>query len=173
MSALDNTPVNKNFLSPINFNFSIQRAPHLNFFVQSVNIPGISLLPPAAGTPFSNIPVPGDRLHYQELIVQFKVDEDLQDYLELHNWIRSLGFPEDFTEYAQIAHVAPGSAKGTSSDITLLVSNQIRIPKWQITFRNAFPVSISSLNFSTTDSDVQYITASANFRYIFYDIAQV
>jgi hypothetical protein len=42
MSSIDNTPENKNFLSPLNFRFQIKKAPHVNFFVQSVNIPAIS-----------------------------------------------------------------------------------------------------------------------------------
>ena len=43
MSILDTQPTNKNFLSPLGFRFTIKKAPNLNFFVQSVNIPTLSL----------------------------------------------------------------------------------------------------------------------------------
>ena len=50
MSAiLDQTPSNRNFLSPLNFKFTIKKAPHVNFFIQKVNVPQIILKPPIAG----------------------------------------------------------------------------------------------------------------------------
>ena len=102
MTALDNTPYNKNFLNPLNFNFYIKRAPYVNFFVQSVNLPGFGFTTPLQQTPFSNIPQTGDRIIFQDLEVTFKVDEELQNYLEIANWIRSIGFPENFEQYAGI-----------------------------------------------------------------------
>ena len=44
MTAIDKTPTNKNFLSPLNFQFQLKRAPYLNFFIQSINIPGVNFL---------------------------------------------------------------------------------------------------------------------------------
>jgi len=173
MSAIDNTPVNKNFLSPLNFNFYIQRAPHLNFFAQSVNLPGVSFINPIQTNPFTNIPQPGDRIHFEDLTVTFNVDEDLQNYLEIHNWIRSLGFPENFQEYAQIKAQQPTSGAGIRSDLTLFISNGIKIPNFEVTFREAFPIAISRLNFQTTDSTIDYITASATFKYIFFEIQKL
>ena len=49
MSAINNTPENKNFLSPLNFRFQIKKAPNVNFFIQKVNIPQIEL--PQVDTP--------------------------------------------------------------------------------------------------------------------------
>ena len=81
MSAiLDQTPSNRNFLSPLNFKFTIKKAPHVNFFIQKVNVPQIILKPPIAGNPFTNIPYPGDHIDYSTLEITFKVDEDLQNY---------------------------------------------------------------------------------------------
>ena len=102
MSVIDNTPANKNFLSPLNFRFQIKKAPHVNFFIQKVNIPSIALPNPTVSNPFVNIPYPGEHLRYGDLEISFKVDEDLQNYLEIHNWLVSLGKPENFDQYKQI-----------------------------------------------------------------------
>ena len=87
MSAVTNTPENKNFLSPINFRFQIKRSPHLNFFIQRVNLPAIRLPHVTYPNPVQNIPYFGEHMEYADLVIEFKVDEDLQNYLELHNWI--------------------------------------------------------------------------------------
>ena len=51
MTAIDNTPSNKNFLSPLNFKFTIKKAPHVNFFIQKVNIPDLGLKPVVTSNP--------------------------------------------------------------------------------------------------------------------------
>jgi hypothetical protein len=173
MSALDNNPVNGNFLSPLNFSFQLKRAPYINFFVQKINLPSVSLDFPLQQTPFTNIPIAGEHVRYGDLNVTFKVDENLQNWFEIHNWIRSLGFPDNFGEYSKIALNTISSGNGVLSDITVLISDSVKNPNYSVTFRDAFPVSLSDLNFQTTDSSVDYITASASFRYILFDIQKI
>ena len=173
MSALDNTPVNKNFLSPLNFKFTIKKAPYVNFFTQKVNIPGISMPPKEAPNPMVNIPYPGDHLRYEPLVLDFKVDEDLQNYLEIHNWVRDLGFPEDFGQYRNIEEADPLSGEGIYSDISLVILSSTKMPNYEITFTDAYPVSISDLQFNTIDQDVNFITARATFRYTYFTIADI
>jgi len=170
MTALDNIPENKNFLSPLGFKFQIKKSPHLNFFVQNVNIPGITLAPPTSGNPFVRLSYPGDHIQYDDIMVSFKVDEDLQNYLEIHNWIRDLGFPNKFDEYRRIQKVAPTTGLGIRSDISLIILSSAKNPIYDVTFKDTFPVSLSSLIFDTTSNDVNYIEASATFRYTSFDI---
>ena len=87
MTAIDNTPSNQNFFSPYNFTFELKRSPYLNFFIQSLNVPGISLNSPTYPTPFVNIPMAGEHLSFNNLSVTFKVDEQFKNYLEIFNWI--------------------------------------------------------------------------------------
>lgn len=173
MSALDNTPLNKNFLSPLNFDFSIQRAPHINFFIQSVNLPGLSFMNPLQPTPFSNIPQTGDRIYYDDLVVTYKVDEDLQNYLEIYNWFTSIGFPADFNQYQQLKAQSLTTGKAIYSDITLLISNSTKVANFQVNFRECFPVAIGPLQFNSTDNDINYLTCTATFRYIFFEITKI
>lgn len=173
MTAIDNTPENKNFLSPLNFRFQIKKAPHVNFFIQRVNIPAIQVGNADTSNPFVVIPHPGDHINYGTLEITFKVDEDLTNYLEIHNWIRALGFPEKYEEYKTIQDVKPYTGDGIYSDISLIVLASTKTPNYDITYRDAFPISLSALTFLTTDSSVNYIEASATFKYTLFDITKI
>ena len=96
-------------------------APHVNFFIQKVNVPRISLRPIETPSPFIKIPYSGEHMDYANLQVTFKVDEKLQNYLEIHNWLRSLGKPHDFEEFAEIEKHPSVSGDGIFSDITISV----------------------------------------------------
>lgn len=173
MTALDNIPENKNFLSPLGFRFQIKKCPTVNFFVQNVNLPGISLPQVDTPNPFVSLPYAGDHISYDFLTINFKVDEDLQNYLEIHNWIKQLGFPNTFDEYKRIASVPKTSGMGTVSDMSLMVLSSSRNPKFDIIFKDSFPISLSSLIFDVTRNDVNYLEASATFKYISYDITSI
>jgi hypothetical protein len=173
MTAVDNTPSNKNFLSPLNFVFQIKRSPHLNFFVQEANLPGISVNFPTQQNPFVRIPISGDHVDFGNLRVTFKVDEELQNWFEIHNWIRALGFPFEFEEYRTLKTAPTQTGDGITSDITLVLLNQIKKPIFEISFRDAFPISLSEMSFNTTDESVDYISATAEFRYVLYDVVKL
>lgn len=173
MSAVDNTPLNKNFLSPLGFKFQIKKAPHVNFFIQKVNIPSLLLVSPEKGNPFVNIPYPGEHLRFGELKIEFKVDEDLKNYLEIHNWMRALGKPENFEQYKQIQDQPIASGDGIYSDISLMVLSSSKMANYEIVFVDAYPIIISDLNFNSVDTDVNYIAASASFKYTYYTITNI
>jgi hypothetical protein len=170
MSAIDNTPENKNFLSPLNFKFSIKKAPHVNFFIQKVNIPEIKLGVTDYPTPFVKVPVPGEHIEYGLLNVTFKVDEDLQNYLEIYNWLVGLGKPEDFIQYRNLKDKPNMSDEGIYSDISVMVLSSTKMMNYDIVYVDAFPISLSSVGFNTIDSDVNYIEASASFKYSYFNV---
>ena len=173
MSAIDNTPANKNFLSPLNFRFQIKKAPHVNFFIQKVNIPEIKINSPESLNPLVRIPYPGEHIDYGTLKIEFKVDEDLENYLEIHNWLKALGKPTDFEQYKAIENIPTWTGDGITSDISLIVLASTKMPNYDITYTDAYPESLSGLNFNTVDTDVNYVTASATFRYVYYDITKI
>ena len=172
MTAITDTPTNLNFLSPLNFKFTLMRAPTVNFFIQSVNIPGMTLRSTEMPTPFIKVPVPGDHLNYDELEISFKVDEDLVNYFEIHNWIRALSHLKP-SEYRALQYSPQYTGSSIRSDISLQILNSNRKPNYEITYKDAFPVSISSLEFDTKDEDVSFISATAKFEYINFDVRKV
>lgn len=172
MTAIEDTPSNLNYLSSLNYKFSIKRAPHVNFFVQKVNVPSLYLQPVDTPNPFISIPQPGEHLTYDTLSVTFKVDEKLQNYLEIHNWIRALGKPTNFAEYAAIKNKPSWTGESITSDLTVSILSNIKTMNYDVTYIDAFPIQLSELVFNTTDTDVNYLEATASFKFTYYDIAK-
>lgn len=171
MSALDYTPINKNFLSPLGFKFFVQKLPNVNFFIQRVNVPGLAMGgTPTASNPFVQIPYSGDHLDYNEFRITFKIDEDMENYLEIHKWLRGLGFPEDFANYREIENEDRMLGGGLKSDASLIITTNGKSPNIECVFTDIFPISLSDIEFNTTDDNVNYIEATAAFRYTFYKI---
>lgn len=174
MSALDSTPSNRNFLSPLNFKFILKRAPHVNFFLQKVNLPQVTInRTPEYSNPLINIPLAGEFVTFSPLNITFKVDEDFQNYLEIFNWIKALGDYGRDGDYKKLQDASPGSEKGLVSDISLMVLSSTKMPNYDITFMDAFPTTISAMTFNTTDNDVSYIEATAEFRYTIFEITNI
>jgi hypothetical protein len=163
MSVIDNQPTNPSFLSPLGFKLQIKKTPHINYFVQAALLPSVSLGTADAETPFIKIPFPGTKLTFGNLQVTFKVDENMQNYLEIYDWLKAVGFPDNFAQYSNIAGASLSSGDGVFSDITLIVMDSAMNPNMEITFYDCFPVDLSGLEFDSTSADVQYLTSTATF----------
>jgi hypothetical protein len=173
MPMIINQPDNINFLSPLGFRFSLARAPNLNFFATDVNIPSLTLGFIEVPTPFKILEFPGDRLDFGELQVTFKVDENFANYFEISNWIRALGFPETFGEYKKLKDAAAGNKEKIFSDATLVIMNSSMIPNIEVKFEDLFPISIGDINFTSTDSTVNYVTNTATFKYKIFTVKKL
>ena len=57
----------KIFFSVKNFEFTLNRLPNVEFFIQNATIPGVTIPDATQTTPFSNIPRPGNKLLFEEL----------------------------------------------------------------------------------------------------------
>lgn len=110
------------------------------------------------------IPSPG-KIEYGDFSITYKIDEDLQNYLEIFKWMVDLGFPDTFTQYAELAQKKQESGYGLESDISLLVLNAVQKPTYVFTMKDAFPISLIMNPFDTTKPDVTYATATAVFKY--------
>ena len=163
---------NRNFLSPIGFLFILDKARKVSFLCQKAEIPTVELgqveIPTRGLVP---IPVEGN-MRYSEFSMEFIVDEDLRNYMQIHNWMRALGTPQEFKErrvwlnkYADSPSEDP-----RFSDATLQVLNNNNIANFDVVFKDMFPVSLSSLPFDVTGGDNDYFTATTTFRYTLYEI---
>lgn len=156
---------NPNFLSPLNFKFVLSRTPNINFNVQSVRLPGMSLSSTETATPFVSMPDSG-KIIFSPLTITFRVNEDMADYLEIHNWMKGLGSPSSFEEYAALKN----SDAGLYSDATLVINNSRKLGNLSATFIDMFPVELSDLQFTTMDADVNYLECTVDFRFLRYEI---
>ena len=109
-------------------------------------------------TPFGlRVPFTGNP-QYDDLSVTFLVGENMRDYLEIFNWMTLIGHPNDLEHFPKVQ-------ADTVSDVSVMVLNSSSRPIINIHFTDAFPVSLSSLEFDSTLSDVQYAQATVSFRY--------
>lgn len=174
VGAIKRQPINRNFLSQLDFKFILHRAPNVSFFLQRINIPGVNIPPVPIGNPFTNIPYSGDHITWQPLAIEFKVDEDFANYFELHNWLKGLGFPENFQQHTDLVEAGKTlMGEGVRSDISLMILSSVKQPNIEIIFHECICTSLSDLVFSTTPSDVDYLEAMATFAYVWYDVERI
>ena len=171
---------NRNYLSPVGFKFVITKVPKADFFSNEASIPGINLGFTLQPTYLKDIPVAGDKLTYEDFTLSFFVDENLENYLQVHNWLRGLGFPDSVQEFIDLktsdTYSPDPSAKNALneySDATLFIYNSNYNEIAKVKFKDVFPVSLSTINFSATTDDINYVTAEATFKYSIYDIEAV
>jgi hypothetical protein len=167
-----NQIANRNFLSPVGFKFTLAKEPKVAFFCNSAKIPEITLGTATQPTYLKNIDVPGDKLEYGDFSLRFLVDEDLVNYMAIHNWLNGLGFPESTSEFKSLTTNDDGirDLKEQFSDGSLHILNSNYRDVAVVKFRDLFPISLTSLEFEASDRDVSYFTAEVGFKYTIYDI---
>ena len=175
--------------------FSILKLPKVEYFCTQVNLPGITLGGSLEQkTPLKDIPIPGDKLTYDPLSMTFLVDENLENFQEIHGWLVGLGFPRDYSEFrnllstgddrfptktqsvsTEIGKVKYGSPNvgGIYSDATLTILTSKNNPQLEVRFRDVYPTALTGLTYSQQATDVDYLTATVSFNYSIYDFASV
>ena len=188
-------PTKFDYAEPTKFKFSIIKLPKVEFFITTANLPGISLGVAEQITPLKDIPLPGDRLQYDTLTIQFLVDENLENYREIHGWLTGVGFPKNYEQFQNVQGAATdrfpttenvGTSKelgeikkatqdegGLYSDATLFVLTSKNNSNLEIRFRDLYPISLSGLDFNQQATDVNYLTANVTFEYKIYEFANV
>jgi hypothetical protein len=157
-------------LSPGGFSFHIKKLPELNFFVQSVEMPGIALGYAEMATPFKKLPIYGDHMEYSgDLSVNFKVNEDLGNYIEIHNWLKGIAFPDEFQQFADISDpVKEQTGDGVESDGYLMVLSSAMNPLIRIDFENLFPINLGGIRLDSRDASIEYIESTVDFKFSKY-----
>ena len=195
INSISRQPTQQDYASPSQFKFSIAKLPKVEFFCTEVNIPGISLGNATQLTTLRDIPLPGTKLEFGDLSLTFLVDEKFDNFEEIYTWLRSLGFPADHTEYANLVEAGrdrfPTQGKelsgvskfagregtavnvgSTLSDATLSILSAKNNVIKEVRFTDIFPTGLSGVGFSTQATDVQYLTSTVNFKYTLYDFAE-
>ena len=166
---------NKNYLSPIGFLLLLDKAKKVSFLCQRAEIPQMTLgdvqIPTRGLVP---IPVEGN-MRYSDFTIEFIVDENLENYLQIHNWMRALGTPQDFTERKvwREAYAETPTRDPRFSDATLQVLNNNNNANFDVVFKDLFPTDLSTLSFDVTGTDNEYFTATATFKYTLYEVRKV
>ena len=192
-NAYSRQPTKFDYASPTQFKFQITKLPKVEYFTTACNIPGISLNATVQPTPLADIPLPGDTIIFNDLEITFLVDENLENYREIHGWMYGIGFPKARTQFAALvdankdrfptegrdskatdAGKVKYGAQGLGpifSDATLNVLTSKNNANIEVRFNNVFPTSLSGLNFNQQADDIDYLTATVNFKYKLYEFA--
>lgn len=163
-------PKNKNLLGQTAYSLILQRLPTVEYFCQNIGLPSVSLGSVNVTTPVIDYPLPGEKLTFSPLNVTFRVDEDMKNFIEIFNWMVGLGSPEDPKQYR--TYKENSINKRNLSDGTLKILSNKHNPNITVKFKEMFPENISELQFSTSASDIQYLEATASFRYTSYSISK-
>lgn len=151
---------NRNFLAPNGFKLSLINFPKVSFFCQSANIPGLRIPDITIANPFRDYSIAGTETEYEDLSVKFLIDEDMTNYSTIHQWLRKTGLAENFD-------TDPNPIEGQG---VLEILNSNWRPNITIEFDDLFPVSLTSLDFDVSDTNVEYMIAQAVFKFKIYRI---
>lgn len=167
--------------------------PLTEWFVVSCNIPGVTMGQGVVPTPLTDIPFIGDKLTYDQFSMTFLVDEKMKNFIELHDWLINMAAPQKNSQfmaqtsdyvldtgqrtkfYRDIEGVSTQVTGNTSDrelycDIQIFILSSKNNPVAKFTLQNAFPVSLSSLDYSSQDSDTNYVQCNVSFAFPFYTI---
>ena len=189
-SPLSRQPTKLDYASPTQFRFIITQLPKVEFFTTAAVIPSITLGDTAMPTRFKEIPMMGDKLDYEPLTITFLVDEYLENYLSLHEWMTAIGFPENheqFSTFRSVTSNTPVDTIGTKStgigsvqsstavrsmfsDATLTILSNKNNPIAEARFEDIYPTNLGALEFNQNATDVDYLSVTATFAYKIYKI---
>ena len=194
-NSLTRQPTKLDYAAATQFKFNITKLPKVEFFCTSVNIPGVTLGETSQDTPLKTIPIPGDELTYGSLNVDFMIDENLENYREIHGWLTGLGFPKSHTQFETFINAGSdrfptSNATANSreagkvddigfdvgaqySDATLSILSSKNNPVLEVRFRDLYPTSLSGLSYDQQAGDTSYLTGSVSFSYQIYEFANM
>ena len=185
---------NRNFLSPIGFKFTIQRLQGVDFFCQSASVPQMTMQAADQPTRFNKIPYPGDELYYEDLYIKFLVDENMKNWQQVHDWMREMATPVTDKEFTysrgnirsdndpDVVPIGSGRNRDLRAelygdwmnqwmcDCSLFILSSNYRPVAEVVFRNAWPASLTTLNFDSGVPDINYFTAELSMKYTNYDV---
>ena len=193
-NALSRQPTKLDYASPTQFKFNIIKLPKVEYFCTAINIPGISINYVEQQTPLKDIPHPGEKLKYADLQMTFIVDENLENFQEIHGWLYGLGFPDGYSDYKSLTDAGqdrfptsksnvsnelgviryPAPSQGAAfSDATLMVLTNKNNPVVEVRFKDVFPISLGGLQYNQQATDINYLTCDVIFKYSIYRFANI
>jgi len=171
--------INKSILNKNNFRLLIDKVPATEYYIKSCNIPGLafSAIEQGAGVGLDAY-FPGDKVTFDDLVVNFLVDEDLENFKEIYDWMNAIvpiKDPKDYETYVKTSRTSIGTSDGKGSyqnemsDITLITTTNKNIPNRYFRFHDCFPIGLSGLDFES-GADGEAVVATITFKFTYYDI---
>jgi hypothetical protein len=151
-----------NYLSGNRCVFTIPDLTSTSFTINGFELPSITLPAAPQATPLIRVPVYGETLTYQELTLDFLVMENLENWLEFHTWIRSLGFPEESKEFK--------NRKFDKIDGYATIYSSHNNPIIRFKFLNLVPIQLGGILFTEAIQETTAVVSSITMEYERYDV---
>ena len=190
-SALARQPTEFNYSQSNQFKVHLSLFPKTEWFIVRANIPSVTLGQAVQATSLIDMPLIGDKLTYDQFYFTFIVDEKLQNYMELHDWLINIGFPERHTQFqsqtrtdgvtrpvgktfdTKVAGFGKESDRDLYSDITMFILSSKNNPVAVIKFFESFPVNLTNIEYSQQETDTTYAECTATFAYSLFTISPI
>ena len=166
-------PSTVNPLQLSGFSMNINKIPELSFWVQTANIPSIDLTNTEQSTPFTNVYQAGDKPNFGDLSITFLVDENLDNYTALYEWIYLVGFPQNYTQVQSWKSRWWDKDKfdsnfGLTSDGSITIKTSNARPIRTVYFKDLIINSLGELLLTSDQTETQYVTCTAGFKYTYW-----
>ena len=163
LSPINRQPTSTNYLYQTFYKFQMRRLPKVNYFMQKVSLPDFASGGPIEQpTRFVSVKHPSRNVSFDNLSIEFLVDENLENWRELYDWMRTIYLVDDYRKFESetSTHFTEGSI--------LLLNSAMNVNK-EIRFHNLLPISLSGIDFDSTDTDLSPRIATATFAFDFYE----
>lgn len=156
---------NRNPANQTNFKLEIPGLEEVNYFVQTANLPGMSMA--GVSTPFLNhqTNVPSNRIEYDEATMNFIVSEDYSNHTQIRLWMHAFAFGKKDGSDANIW--------GVTKDINLFLLDSNKVPRFKVVYFAAYPTSLGAIPLDSAVNSTQVLDTNVSFRYQYYDILPV
>jgi hypothetical protein len=141
----------------------------MRYFVQDVGLPGVSTSAPEVATPFVPTYRHGGTLRYETLNISLLLDEDMRAWEETYNWMVALTKPTQFPEYAKFKN----KDGALYHDAIMTINTNSNISNMRFRFSSCHPISLSGVSFSHRENAEVQLTASATFRYDYFQLTRI
>lgn len=155
---------NINYLRTNAFKFTIDRGSNqLELFCQATGLPGVKLSsspqPTILGT---QIPVATNTFAFDPLVVEFIVDENLDNWKSVFDWMKEIGNISNDTEGT------PYQTWSATATLTPMTPEFCPLSNRIITFYYVIPVDLGGLSFKADINDPVPIKCRVTFSYAYY-----
>ncbi len=184
--ALDRQPDNENLLQTTAFIFVMTKAPEVVYFCQSASVPSISVIDTPVLSKHPTLHFADPKLNYDPLTLSFLVNEDMGNWMEIYNWMRSFTIHDETLEPRNRSEIRlsgiansddpysasskPGDPSDYQVDGTLVLLNSNSLPQASITFKDLYPSSLGELDLNASDGEASPVTCSLTLQYRDYEV---
>ena len=152
----------KNILNNDKFkmSFSGERFKNKNFedYVNSISVPSITLGTINQGTRMRNLERPGDSLVFSDFALDFFIDENMDNYSLIYNWINDIrNFNKDNFNNELVTDIS----------IVLLTNKNNTNKGFKI--GDAFPYNLSGFPMNITENPTRGVIVSLDFKFNYFE----